>query len=574
MRLAVALALAAVGCGGETGTVVVVEVDARPSVAELTALEVTVRNESASATDTFAIDGRELPLSFSITPTGRTGTLDIEIVGRDGDDLLRAQGAVRAEIVPDGRVDVGVMLDPGDFVVNTEIAGSQRLAFFSGRGGRQIAAGADGAFIVTFVNDCAQLGRCDLFARLFDGDGLPRQNQITMDADEFIANLTDEIADVPAAAVGTEGMLLAYETGADIRAVALTPNGDHTAAGEIVVSTSVDQFPGDTSAAGLGIGDYVVVWSDELGSTIRGRLINSAGEPRVNPVTVDNGDFLVSAASGGTALMPAVTGTGTPHGFVSVWKTDTGLRARFFDGAGSPQTPGDAILATYSDGALISGPHVAWRDGAAAVAWWVSDPADVALESGAVLMRVFAPPGGTAATPARVLSAAADDFDVAPDVAVLADGTIGVTWHSCTDGGDGAGCGVKLQTLRSSGLPIGDPIIVNTTTGNDQVDPAITAVGADAFAVTWTDDSAAAPDTSGSAIRARLIYPARDPNDGRRGARCGRSGDASCDDGLACMAGSAGTPYCHEVCDPSGPAPQCPLGGVCTTQGADSTCVF
>ncbi|HTM20425.1 MAG TPA: hypothetical protein VL172_07960, partial [Kofleriaceae bacterium] len=327
------------------------------------------------------------------------------------------------------------------------------------------------------------------------------------------------------------------------------------------------------SAAGLGAGDYVIAWSDELDSTIHGRLVTALGEPRLNPVSNSTDDFTISTITGGSAYLPEVASTGTPHGFVAVWRTDTGLRARFFASDGSAQTPGETGLATYSASVSLGGPHVAWRGDAAAVAWWVNDPADADLDTGAVLLRLFAPPGGAAAGPVRVLARPIDDPGVSPDVAVLPDGTIGVAWHDCGDGSDGAGCAIRFQALRPSGLPIGDPIVANTTTAGDQTDPALTAVGDDVFALTWTDESAAAPDTSDAAIRARLIYPLRDPDDGRIGARCGGAGDAACGSGLTCMAGTAGSPLCHESCDPAAADP-CPLGGTCTTEGPDSACLF
>jgi len=561
------------GCGGDPVTVVVVDVDARASVGELTSLEVTVRNQAATTSDTFDVSGRSLPLSFSVTPTGRTGALDIEVTGRDADGALRGIGSATATIVADQRVDVDVLLDPGDFVVNTEIAGSQRLAFYFGRGGRQIAAGGDGQFVITFVNDCATLGRCDVFARLFDQDGLPRRNDTTMDTGELIANLTDDVADVPAVAVSDAGIFVAWEVSAGIRGAALTPDGGHATGSETAVSTTVDQFPGDTEAAGLGAGDHVVVWSDDLGGSIRARLITPTGAPRTNPVSNDTGDFLVSTGTD-AALLPSVAATGAAHGFVVVWSSGDGLRGRFFASDGTPSSGSEVVLASYGVSATVSAPHVAWRQGAAVVSWWVRDPGTTGLEDGVVMERVFAPPAGTAAATARVLARPASGVEPAPDVAVLPDGTIGVAWHDCGSGGDGAGCAIRFVALRASGLPIGEPVVVNTTTAGDQTEPALAAIGDDAFAITWTDESAAAPDTSGAAIRARLIYPARDPHDGRRGAACGRSGDDPCGDGLVCMAGSTGTPFCHEVCDPQGSAPQCPDGGICTTQGPDSGCVL
>jgi hypothetical protein len=157
---------------------------------------------------------------------------------------------------------------------------------------------------------------------------------------------------------------------------------------------------------------------------------------------------------------------------------------------------------------------------------------------------------------------------------VLPNGLVGATWHNCDAAGDGAGCGIRFQLLRPTGLPIGPVATANTTTAGDQTDPSIAPLGGDSFALVWTDASGQAPDASGSAVRGRVIYPALDPTDGRLGARCGQNDTAPCADGLACVAGSDGAPYCHESCDPEGPAPQCPLGGICSTSGGSSACLF
>jgi len=62
------------------------------------------------------------------------------------------------------------------------------------------------------------------------------------------------------------------------------------------------------------------------------------------------------------------------------------------------------------------------------------------------------------------------------------------------------------RVLRSDGTPAGEPFVIPTTTNRNQRNPSVTAI-ADAFAVTWTDESMAEPDTSGQAVRARVIYP-------------------------------------------------------------------
>jgi hypothetical protein len=55
-------------------------------------------------------------------------------------------------------------------------------------------------------------------------------------------------------------------------------------------------------------------------------------------------------------------------------------------------------------------------------------------------------------------------------------------------------------------VPLGAEITVPTTTVGDQTKPSVAALPGDAFAVIWRDDSAQAPDTSGSAVRARIVY--------------------------------------------------------------------
>ena len=82
-----------------------------------------------------------------------------------------------------------------------------------------------------------------------------------------------------------------------------------------------------------------------------------------------------------------------------------------------------------------------------------------------------------------------------------------VVWHACRENGDGNGCGVFGRALRADGTPAGDELVIATTTNGDQTNPSVAALPGDAFAVVWKDDSGAAPDISGSAVRARIVYP-------------------------------------------------------------------
>ena len=53
----------------------------------------------------------------------------------------------------------------------------------------------------------------------------------------------------------------------------------------------------------------------------------------------------------------------------------------------------------------------------------------------------------------------------------------------------------------------GDELVLATSTANDQTGPSAAALPDGAFATAWTDKSGNAPDSSGTAVRARVIYP-------------------------------------------------------------------
>ena len=94
-------------------------------------------------------------------------------------------------------------------------------------------------------------------------------------------------------------------------------------------------------------------------------------------------------------------------------------------------------------------------------------------------------------------------------IAAQPDGTVLVVWHACLENGDGSGCGVFGRVLKADGTVAGEAFTVPTTTTGDQTNPSAIALP-EGFAVGWRDDSAQEPDPSGSAVRARIIYPDTD----------------------------------------------------------------
>ncbi len=157
---------ALVGACGSDEPVIVVHLQARPAVTNVTELDVVLANASSTQSESFAVSGRSFPMSFSVQTPGRTGDLTIDVVAKDGGGLARGVGQLVVPIA-DSRVDADLLLEPNDFVVNTTYVGSQDLAFRLDGGGRQLAVGADGVFTIGWSDTCQMVGRCDVFGRRF-----------------------------------------------------------------------------------------------------------------------------------------------------------------------------------------------------------------------------------------------------------------------------------------------------------------------------------------------------------------------------------------------------------------------
>jgi hypothetical protein len=87
---------------------------------------------------------------------------------------------------------------------------------------------------------------------------------------------------------------------------------------------------------------------------------------------------------------------------------------------------------------------------------------------------------------------------VAPEVAIQSNGNFVVVWESHIQ--DGAIRGVYAQRFDHQGLPLGSEFRVNTTTANDQYEPAVAMDSAGNFVVAWTSSN---QDGSGAGIYAQ-----------------------------------------------------------------------
>lgn len=582
MRRALLLLATLAGCADPI-TATLVRVEARPAVGEIETLEVTFANDNATLSQTFTVGGRDLPVTFSVETPGRSGELEMIARGLADDGALVALGAGASTIVADTVVDARVLLDPADFVVNTRVAGSQRLSWSTAQAGVQVAAGPDGVFTVGFTDDCGSIGRCDLWGRRFDARGRGVDTEKEASDAQFLINLTDVFGNDPALAVADDGTMLAVwadTLAGEILAVALTPEGGTTAFGETIVSTGTS--PDDATVAALPDGRFAVAWveTDPVSGErhVKARLLDAGGQPVVNPETGTIEPFTVDSAAN-LPDAPQITATGAGLGLALVWRDGQTLRVRFTSDEGRLQPQQQIDLVTYDIADDVWSPRIAaTAERRLIVAWGVRTFGGGPFDDGAIVVRRIAMPTGSALGADSYVGRGLADSFTRFGLATTGAAHL-VTWHGCGASGDGNDCGVHARVFRDTGLPVGGPFIVNTTLTGAQTTPSAAWLGdaaghegEDAFAVTWTDESGLEPDDSDTGIRARIVYPVFADAQGVLGAPCGQAADAACGAGLVCTAGTDEVARCHAQCEPAGPDPDCPDGGICTTVGELSAC--
>jgi hypothetical protein len=299
----------------------------------------------------------------------------------------------------------------GEFLVNTHTTRTQQDA--------AVASDADGNFVVVWRSRDQDGSLYGIFGQRFDAAGNRRGGEFQVNTYTSDSQLS------PAVASDADGNFVVVWAG--------LRNGDYEifgqrfaasgapAGGEFQVNASTPDLQLNPAVAADADGDFVVVWTgpDGGGAGILGRRFNALGAPQ-------GGDFVVNAATADTQSQPAVAQD--PGGdFVVAWQgpdaSSTGIFARRFDAAGSPQS-GDIPVNTFT-----------------------------ADEQGN------------------------------PTVAVEATGSFVVTWAS--RGLDGSSYGVAGQRFDAAGTALGEEFQINEYTTAYQTFPVVAASASGNFVVAW-----------------------------------------------------------------------------------------
>jgi hypothetical protein len=559
---ALVVTLLMMGCGGDD-TYLVVTVDRRAAVHDITTLEVTLSNAGSIRTDTLEVAAAEWPLTFSISAPGRMGDIGISIDGLDSMDTLQGRGFTTTTLTA---TDVNVMLDSADFVVNALYANNQFLSNDFEAVGLQLAAISNGTWTAAFREDC---NPCNVLARRFDANGKPVRAELAAGDTQF--NVTTTLTTsgaIPAVAASGLTTMIVWDffdtvgTGQGVACRTINEQGAGTP-GQLTISTDAADV---VTAAPLSNGNFAVTWQSFITSmqVIRSIIV------KPDCTTLTTGPTTVSTVSGSFgARRSHVAANGTA--VLYTWIVDGDVRIR--QGANNGTLLGtEAILIPKTASQEVDHVRVTpWQTGFAVAVRWA---ASTGMGAGKIEVYRVTPTGTLMGAPILITDKSGSDFasDKAFGLAQRGDNALMVVWHQCETGP--GSCDVYGRILRPTGVPVGEPYVIATSTSSDQVNPSVVALDNMSFVAAWNDSSSLPPDPSGSAVRARILYPPYDEARSIQGALCGSSattGSPTCGDGLACAMGTDGMQRCFATCTP----PSCPGGGTCSTVDAiTSACVF
>jgi hypothetical protein len=474
----------------------VVTVNAKPAVQGADSLVVTLTNTGTSRMDTLPLGGHAFPVTFSVTTPGRTGELDIKVEAQTADMAVVGSGSGSLTI---GATDASVTLDSTDFVVNTDYAMDQFLNQDYETSGFQLSSTTDGHWTAGFRDSC-NAGACTIFGRTFDQDGKPATTAAAAgtNAYAFSSTLTQQ-GSMPAVAASGNSTLAFWDyadtvgTAQGVACRSIDPTGN-LISGQLSVSTDTADTVGATA---LSNGNVAVTWqiySPNL--AIRSVIVKpdctTLGPVNTVSTTVGTltGPHRATAAANGSAVLYA-------------WLQDGDVHVRL--GNNANLTGNDTTLITHQGTLEVQAVRVAPMGSGFAVALRWAD--NTGTGPGKIELYQVSSTGTLVGTAQLVTVQSLSDFASGEQSFGIATNPAGRTllaWHVC----DAAGttCDVFGRLAKSDGTLDGAVFGIPTTTDGDQTGPSVAPLPT-GFAVAWTDTSHVAPDTQGSAVRARILYP-------------------------------------------------------------------
>lgn len=359
-----------------------------------------------------------------------------------------------------------------EFTVNSTYARSQAHS--------DVARLANGNFIVTWIDaDFNTSAGRFVRAQLYGPDGGALGGELTL------ASLNGGIQPAVAGLAGGGFVLIWQSAGVTMQLF----DDDGVAAGPVtaVISSTIDHMSiGRADIAALADGGFAITWHDSrpAGSDITGSGVHLRRFDQDGAAV--GGDVLVNTATSGNQADPSVTAL-AGGGHVVTW-TDRGagwvVKAQLFDSGGA-RVGGEFVVNAASGGSAVESAVTALANGNFAVAWW---------EGSAHRIQVFTAAGAPVGEQV-ITESGLGGTQIGPVLAALSDGGFALAWTANSAPlGDGSGRAVFVQAFGADGEAGGDPMLVNGQTNGDQMDPSILGLADGGFVVTWTDTNGAGAD--------------------------------------------------------------------------------
>lgn len=489
---------------GSSETFVVVTVTARPTVHAVTSLAVTQTSSGTTRTDTLELGAHTLPATFSLSSTNRVGALALSITGKASDGASVAVGTATTSFELETAT---VQLDPADFVVNTDYAMDEFTTTDFETPGYQLGATADGKWTVGFRNTCTDT--CNVYARTIGSDGVPARTTAAAGTNAYqVTSTTTQAGAFPAIAGQGMATLAVWDfsdtigAGSGVACRGIDAMGTLTADQRTISTDAADTVV----IAPLPTGNFAVSWQVYSPNAAIHTIIAKPDCTTLTalPVAVaptagtTNGPHRSTVAANGTALL---------YG----WIQDDAAYVRGTTTNTSPSFISAAFkLAVPPTGETAEAVRIAPMGAGFAVA--IRYISSTLGAPGRILLQRTTSTGVVMGMPTLISDKTGSDFTNGWrgfGIATRADGMTMLVWSQCDDGSSGQCVGqldIYGRLVDATATVVGDPFVVTSTTLGDQQDPSVVAL-TDAFAVAWTDGSKTAPDTDGTAVRARVIYP-------------------------------------------------------------------
>lgn len=488
MRWALAIWVVA-GCSHvysthDPGAVLSLTIDRTDTVGDATAVLITFTTDAGSTTEGYGLDSRGLPATLDIERLDRTGPVTLSVVAIDPTEIVVGRGSVMTSFDADSAT---VMLDGVDFIVNTTYEGSQYLASQKGSG-LQLATTSATAWTAVFGATC---NPCSAYARRFDQLGKALVSPLAGGTSQFeVPNIHSYMLTTPAVAATADTTLAVWDFIDGATQGVACRSFDAQGAPRIPQVTVAAGGIGNSAVSSLG-NLFVVTWQTYAEpSVIRTQIVSPTCAP-VLAIDVDVSQQPVSAHDAHAAA--------NGDRVLYVWVADGAAHMRF--GFGDGNFVGDETVLVASDADYSVGyvRAVRWGSGFGVVVRWVSKT----FGDGKIEVYQLTPSGvpQNVATVSATVGSSGNGYGAA-GVAERSDGTLLVVWHTCPANV----CDVYGRYVAPTGEALDKEFVVPTTIAGAQHDPSVTAVG-DVFAIAWTDDGRTAPDSQGSAVRARILHP-------------------------------------------------------------------